>query len=218
MAEAVVDVVFGLEGVSPPGRLEGEHGSAQREGSPMSVPSDHAWALWREVRLRLPWLAEEKTAGIHPLKTSPGGAGVALLARRAKLVLRVPERRVAATAELSGCTLAIGEGLVVSGGEARPLSPWHTLHAQRVATAARDDAAFGGEVERWLEARAIDCEFITGRRRTERAGEREITGFSVVLHGVKPADSLALQAEGMGEERGLGWGLFVPHKSILAVV
>ncbi len=50
-----------------------------------------------------------------------------------------------------------------------------------------------------------------------RAGAREIAGFSVVLHGVKPADSLRLQFEGMGGERGLGWGIFVPHKSIAAV-
>lgn len=200
MADAVVDVVFGLE------------------GGQMSVPSDCAWALWREVRLRLPWFAEENGAGIHPLKTSPGGPGLALLARRAKLVLRVPEPRAADTRALAGCTLAIGEGLVVSGGEARPLSPWHTLHAQSVATAASDETAFGVEVERWLRERTIDCDFITGRRRTQLAGEREITGFSVVLHGVGPADSLALQAQGMGEARGLGWGLFVPHKSILAVV
>jgi len=198
MADTVVDVVFGLEGGS--------------------VPSEYAWQLWCEVRLRLPWLADEAGAGVHPLKTSPGGPGLALLARRTKLVLRVPERRLADARALAGCTLALGDGLVVSGGEAKPLSPWHTLHAQAVATAVADEAAFGDEIGRWLRARSFGCEFITGRRRTQRAGDRVIAGYGVVLHGVKPADSLTLQAEGMGEERGLGWGLFVPHKSILAVV
>jgi CRISPR-associated protein Cas6 len=197
-AETVVDVVFGLEGTS--------------------LPIDHAFDLWREMHRRLPWLADEAHAGIHPLKTSPGGEGVVLLARRAKLMLRVPERRIGDALALAGCTLDVGAGLAVSEGAAKSLHPWHTLHAQRVASAARDEAAFGDEVARWLAARAVVCEFITGRRRTLRAGTREIAGFSVVLHGVKPADSLSLQFEGMGAERGLGWGLFVPYKSILAVV
>jgi len=197
-ADAVVDVVFGLEGTS--------------------VPAEYAYELWREVRRRLPWFVDEALAGIHPLKTSPGGDGVVLLARRAKLMLRLPERRIGDALALAGSTLDVGTGLAVSGGAAKPLHPWHTLHAQRVATAARDEAAFGDEVARWLAARAVVCEFITGRRRTQRAGTREIAGFSVVLHGVKLADSLSLQFEGMGAEHGLGWGLFVPYKSILAVV
>ncbi len=197
-ADSVVDVVFGLEGTS--------------------LPAEYAYELWREVRQRLPWLADEAGAGIHPLKTSPGGEGVVLLARRAKLVLRMPERRIRDALPLAGSRLDVGTGLAVSEGAAKPLHPWHTLHAQQVATSARDEAAFGDEVARWLAARAVVCEFITGRRRTHRAGAREITGFSVVLHGVKPADSLSLQFEGIGDERGLGWGLFVPYKSILAVV
>ncbi len=197
-ADSVVDVVFGLDGTS--------------------LPAEHAYDLWREVRQRLPWLEDEAGAGIHPLKTSPGGEGVVLLARRAKLVLRIPERRLGDALGLAGCSLDVGSGLAVSEGAAKPLHPWHTLHAQQVATAARDEAAFGDEVAGWLGARAVVCEFITGRRRTQRAGAREITGFSVVLHGVKPADSLCLQFEGMGGDRELGWGLFIPYKSILAVV
>ncbi len=197
-ADAAVDVVFGLEGTS--------------------LPPEYAYDLWCEVLRRLPWLADEAGAGIHPLKTSTGGQSVALLARRAKLVLRVPERRTGDALALAGSMLDVGAGLAVSEGAAKSLHPWHTLHAQRVATGARDEAAFGDEVARWLAARAVVCEFITGRRRTQRAGTREIAGFSVVLHGVKPADSLPLQFEGMGGERGLGWGLFVPYKSILAVV
>jgi len=197
-ADSAIDVVFGLEGTS--------------------LPDEYAYDLWREVTRRLPWFGGEAVAGIHPLKTSPGGEGIVLLARRAKLVLRVPEHRSGDALALAGCTLDVGAGLAVSGGAARSLQPWHTLHAQRVATAARDEAAFGDEVARWLAARAVVCEFITGRRRTQRAGAREIAGFSVVLHGVKPADSLRLQFEGIGGERGLGWGLFVPYKSILAVV
>ena len=68
-----------------------------------------------------------------------------------------------------------------------------------------------------LQARGIACQFITGRRQTVTAGAREIVGFSVVLHGLTPEGSLRMQAEGMGGDRGLGCGIFVPYKSIAAV-
>jgi hypothetical protein len=39
-------------------------------------------------------------------------------------------------------------------------------------------------------------------------------GFGLTLHDLSPADSLRLQAQGLGSARALGWGLFVPAKTI----
>ena len=50
-AKPGVDVVFGLGGTS--------------------LPHDHAEALARAVAVWLPWLADEPSAGIHPLRTAP---------------------------------------------------------------------------------------------------------------------------------------------------
>ena len=100
---------------------------------------------------------------------------------------------------------------------ARPLRPWATLHAQQVAAGTGDEAAFQDEVAASLRALGVACQFITGRRQTVAAGAREIAGFSVVLHGLTPEGSLRVQAEGMGGDRGLGCGIFVPYKSIAAV-
>ena len=75
----VVDVVFARRGTS-------RFRSSTRTRSGM--PS----ARW------LPWLDAEAGAGIHPLRTAPTGYGVALLANRAKLTLRVPRRRGCADA------------------------------------------------------------------------------------------------------------------------
>lgn len=201
MAEAdasVTDVVFGLTG--------------------RTLPAEYAWGLWQAVRRWLPWLADEPIAGIHRLRTAPTGYGVVLLANRAKLTLRVPQRRLGDALALSGKSLDVGgSDLAVGTGTARPLWPWATLHAHHVATAAGSEAAFQDEVAAWLQARGVACQFITGRRRTVRAGEREIVGFSVVLHGLTPEASLRMQFEGMGGERALGCGILVPHKSIAAV-
>lgn len=197
---STVDVVFGIAGTT--------------------LPADYAFGLWRAVGRSLPWFEAEAAAGIHRLRTAPTAYGVVLLANRAKLTLRVPGARLADTLALSGGRLAIeGSELAVGEGVARPLQPWATLHSQQVAAEAAADAgaAFEEQVARWLRARGVVCQFITGRRRSVRAGAREVVGWSVVLHGLAPDASLAIQAEGMGGDRALGCGIFVPHKSIAAV-
>jgi CRISPR-associated protein Cas6 len=183
-----------------------------------TLPAEHAFGLWRATVRWLPWLEGEARAGIHRLRTAPTGYGVVLLARRAKLALRVPERRLGDTLALSGKTLDVdGSVLAIGAGVARPLQPWTTLHAQQVAAGAGGEAAFQDEVAAWLQSRDVACQFITGRRQTLTAGAREISGFSVVLHGLTPAGSLRMQAEGMGSDRALGCGIFVPYKSIAVV-
>ena len=183
-----------------------------------SLPAEHAFELWRAALRWLPWLEGEAGAGIHRLRTAPTGYGVVLLAGRAKLALRVPERRVGDTRALSGRTLDVdGSLLAVGAGAARPLRPWATLHAQQVAAVSSAETAFQDEVAASLRALGVAGQFITGRRQTVAAGAREVVGFSVVLHGLAPEGSLRMQAEGMGGDRGLGCGIFVPYKSIAAV-
>ncbi len=197
-AAPMVDVVFDVAGTT--------------------LPAEHAFVLFRATMPWLPWLEDEAGAGIHRLRTAPTGYGVVLLARRAKLTLRVPLRRVGDTLALADRTLDVGGSpLAVGAGVARTLRPWATLHAQQVAAATGDDAAFQVEVAASLQAQGLACQFITGRRQTVAAGAREIAGFSVVLHGLNPEGSLRIQSEGMGGDRVLGCGIFVPYKSIAAV-
>jgi CRISPR-associated protein Cas6 len=193
----VTDVVFALAGTS--------------------LPAEHAYALWREIVRWLPWFEDEPEAGIHPLRAAPGTGETVLLARRAKLVLRVPRERLPEALALTGRSLAIGAGLDVGAPVERPLRPWATLHAQRVALDVVDEVAFADEILRQLATHHVRCEFMTGRRRMQRAGERDIEGYSVVLHGLRPDESLRVQCEGIGADRALGWGIFIPHKSIAAV-
>ena len=193
----VTDVVFALAGTS--------------------LPAEHAYALWREIVRWLPWFEDEPMVGIHPLRAAPGTGETVLLARRAKLVLRVPRARMPEVRALAGRSLAIGAGLEVGAPVERPLRPWATLHAQRVALDVVDEVAFGDEIIHRLATYDVRCECMTGRRRMQQAGERDIEGYSVVLHGLRPEDSLRVQCEGVGADRALGWGIFIPHKSIAAV-
>ena len=193
----VTDVVFALAGTS--------------------LPAEHAYALWREIVRWLPWFENEPAAGIHPLRAAPGTGDSVLLARRAKLVLRMPRERLSEAMALAGRSLAIGTGLEVGAPVERPLLPWPTLKAERAALGVADEVVFGDEVAGWLAGQGMRCQYITGRRRAQRAGDRDIEGYSVVLHGLRPEESLRIQCEGIGADRALGWGIFIPHKSIAAV-
>ena len=49
------------------------------------------------------------------------------------------------------------------------------------------------------------------------AGAGQVHGFALMLHGLKRAESVAIQESGLGLHRLLGCGIFIPHKSIAAV-
>ena len=58
---------------------------------------------------------------------------------------------------------------------------------------------------------------IPGRAHAAATPEGELRGFSLLLHGLTPAQSLAVQSSGLGRGRKLGCGIFIPHKSVVAV-
>lgn len=189
-----VDMVFALEGTR--------------------LPSDHADALARAVAGWLPWLADEPAAGIHPLKTAPTGNGEVLLARRARLLLRVPGHRAQASLALAGRSLDVGEGLSTGRGAMRELVPSSTLYADRVASDAPDERGFQDEVAGWLAQAGVRCAFISGRARRFAPVGRTLRAFGLALHGLSPEESIRVQSEGFGPHRTLGCGIFVPHKAI----
>jgi CRISPR-associated protein Cas6 len=177
-----------------------------------SLPQAHAQELWWAVVRVLPWLEAEQAAGILPLRLSAGGEGV-LLPQRARLVLRVPLALASQTQALSGQRLDIGgHELTVGEGKRRELQAHPTLHAH-VVISARAEQEFLAEVAAELRELDVICQWICGRRVT-LAGERSIEGYSLVLHELKPLDSLRVQYAGLGNERRYGCGIFVPYKDI----
>lgn len=198
VSEAMIDLAFDLEGGT--------------------LPPDYGYALYRAVAGVLPWLDQDELAGIHLLRGAHDDHGTLLLSRRTKLVLRVSQERVAGAMALSGQVLNTGEGpLRVGTARIRPLTPFRTLHAPVVVTGSDDELAFLRDVGVLLEAFGTPCAYLSGRRRVLRAADREITGYSLMLHGISPEQSLMLQETGLGTHRKLGCGIFVPHKSIAAV-
>ncbi|HET9762960.1 MAG TPA: type I-MYXAN CRISPR-associated protein Cas6/Cmx6 [Casimicrobiaceae bacterium] len=197
-ATEVVDVVFAVAGTA--------------------LPEDYHFALLHEVARCLPWLAADPEAGIHPLRGAPTDYGVMLLPRRTKLVLRLPAKRVPDAQALAGHELEVeGRKLSVGTSSVRALEPYGALYAHLVAGDGAEEGIFLEGIAARLAALRAPCEPVCGRRRSVRAGEREIVGFSLMLHDLTAEHSLRIQRSGIGEERKLGCGIFVPHRLASAV-
>lgn len=177
------------------------------------VPEDYAFALWDEVVRFLPWLDAEELAGILPLRGSASVEGM-LLAQRAKLVLRLPAERAAQAGALSGQELNVDSGVLrIGAAMQRNLQPSTTLHSHLVESAEEEELFLAGAAARLREL-GITCKWICGKRRTITGARQSLHGYSLVLHDLKPEESLKVQRAGLGGSRHFGCGIFIPHKAI----
>jgi CRISPR-associated protein Cas6 len=187
-----------------------------------TIPADNAQLLCDAILAVIPWLGEDSGSGIQHLKGAETNSGDASLHinRRTKLYLRVPKARVNAMRKLSGQTLDLaGHPLQIGGFKTREFSPFANIYAHFVDTGSSTEEQFVQDVMRELDGRfKLRCGFICGKRQTLQSAAGPLAGYSLMLHDVPPHKSLQLQDEGMGRNRLLGCGIFIPHKSIAPVV
>jgi CRISPR-associated protein Cas6 len=182
------------------------------------LPADYAFELASAVLEHLPWLADDPASGIHPVRGALTGDGALGLSRRTRLVLRVPRARTQESLALQERTLALGgETLEVGAAKPWPVAASPTLYAQRVIAGPDEEAPFAAALAELLGAMAIECAIVLGRRSALATPQGERAGFSVLLHGVTPEQSLRIQERGLGAHRLYGCGIVVPHKSVGAV-
>lgn len=195
----MVDVVFSLEDAT--------------------IGDDHASALAVAVRRVLPWFDEEPEAGILPLSGLARGNGVRFVGRRSRLALRLPIRRSASADSLAGARLDLdGFMLTLGASSVRPLFPARgVVYSHFVSVGTDDEIEFLARCTDLLAQRGLKPQLITGKARELRTAEGPVHGFSLMLHGLARAETLAVQEAGLGAQRALGCGLFIPHKSVAAV-
>ncbi len=178
-----------------------------------ALPANYVFALWREVVHVLPWLEVEPAAGILPL-CPPERGGELLLSRRARMVVRLPAGRADEARRISGQALDVGGQIITVGeGKERPLQPHPTLHAQLVVSNAREDT-FVAEAASELRKISSTCRCICGKQLVLPGSEGTLSGYSLVVHELKPEESLRLQGSGLGSDRHFGCGIFIPYKVI----
>ena len=182
-----------------------------------ALPRDHRRALAAAIESALPcWPALEQ-AGVHRLNVSAGGGPQALLSNRTRLTLRVPRERASEALALEGAELQVGAAsLQVGAPQARELRPYSTLYAHLVAAEeGAEEAEFLDGVAAELASLGVAGRPICGRLQVVEAGT--LRGYSLMLDGLTPAGALRMLEAGIGRHRRWGCGVFVPHKSAVAV-
>ena len=190
-----------------------------------SLPVDHAYALQQAIQEVLPWFAQEPGAGLHTVHGAASGSGwmrpegadaLLQLSHRARLALRLPAHRTEDAAALVGRTLQVaGWPLHVEKMALRPLSRITTLFSRCVVLDALDEAAFVSTASDELGALGIRAErMVCGRVTPVATPARTYQARSLMLAGLTLEQSVLLQQHGLGAERKLGCGLFIPHKDI----
>ena len=187
-----------------------------------TIPAENAQLLADAIGALLPWLGEDAGTGILHLKGAETNSGDATLNinRRTKLFLRVPKTRVDDMQRLVGQTLDLaGHSLQIGSFKTRAFSAFANIYAHFVDTGGATEEQFVQDVMRELDGHfQLRCGFICGKRQTLQSASGPICGYSLMLHDVPPHKSLQFQDEGMGRNRLLGCGIFIPHKSIAPVV
>jgi CRISPR-associated protein Cas6 len=191
-----------------------------------SLPLDHAYALSQAVQAALPWFADEPQAGLHTIHGAASGAGwqrpegddaELQLSRRTRLVLRLPAHRLADAAALTGRTLDVaGSQMRVGRLSARQLLRIASLFSRSVIfEGAADESAFLAAATEALRALGVEAStMLCGRDVTLATPEAIYRTRSLMLTVATPAQSLALQRQGLGQARKLGCGVFIPHKDV----
>jgi CRISPR-associated protein Cas6 len=190
-----------------------------------SLPVDHAYALSQAIQAALPWFAGEESAGVHTIHVADSGNGwmrpddphaLLHLSRRTKLVLRVPKHRIDDAHRLTGQTLDVqGNPLQIEQASVRPLSELTTLFARYIVTDGADENAFLQDAMKQLNDMGIrPKKMLCGIERVILTPRRSIRTRSLMLAELTLPESVRLQQHGLGAERKLGCGLFIPHKDI----
>jgi CRISPR-associated protein Cas6 len=191
-----------------------------------SLPVDHAFALSQAILAALPWFADEPQAGLHTVHGAASGAGwqrpegedaLLQLSHRTRLVLRLPENRLQDAAALTGQTLDVAGFLMRVGQlQPRPLLRIASLFSRSVMFEdAADEPAFVAAAIEALRALGVEVStMLCGRNVTLATPQRTYRTRSLMVTVATPAQSLALQRQGLGEARKLGCGLFIPHKDV----
>lgn len=194
------------------------------------LPLEHMQALSESLYTALPWLEDEKFAGIHPINGSESGNGwerssdpneLIYLSRRQKMTLRLPKKHLESAEGLVGQTLSVaGHDIEIGKSSIKKLSDLPTTFCRSIMIDARMDEE---DFLQWAfdELKALNIsvrKMMPGKERiTKLSDTSERVTRSLMVAELEQAESVRLQQHGMGEGRKLGCGIFLPQKDIKAV-
>jgi CRISPR-associated endonuclease/helicase Cas3 len=152
------------------------------------------------------WLA----VNCVPSAAPPGAAN--RIDPQAQVRIRLPQSRVPLMLKLSGKRMKIGGQRVRLGPpKIFLLKPSANLYARCVTIKNRfTPGTFLDAVALKLDDMGIEGEPELGLRQCFRIGNHVMIGFALKVHDLSEDGSIALQEQGLGNRRHLGFGFFVP--------
>ena len=194
------------------------------------LPLEHMQALSDSLCAVLPWLKEDRFAGIHPINGAESGNGwerssdpnqLIYLSRRQKMTLRLPKEHLASVENLVGQTINVaGFDIELGKTSVKKLSDLPTTFCRSIMIDSRMDE---DDFLRWAfeELKALDItvnKMMAGKEHVViLPGDSERIMRSLMVAELKKEESVRLQQHGLGKGRKLGCGLFMPQKDIKAV-
>ena len=191
------------------------------------LPVDHAYDLLQAIVGKMPWIQNEDLVGIHSIHSANSGNGwyrpeqedgsYMQLSKRVRLILRVPANRLDQCVVLCGETLNVSDQqIMVNDYKVRRINPTPTLFARGVLTeAGESENTFVERSREGLQEINVEApKILPGRKHRIKLPDEHLFARSLLLADVSISDSVKLQERGLGENRKLGCGLFIPHKSI----
>ena len=194
------------------------------------LPLEHMQALSDSLCVVLPWLKEDRFAGIHPINGAESGNGwerstdpnqLIYLSRRQKMTLRLPKEHLASVENLVGQTINVaGFDIELGKTSVKKLSDLPTTFCRSIMIDSRMDE---DDFLSWAfeELKALDItvnKMMAGKERVVvLPDDSERITRSLMVAELKKEESVRLQQHGLGEGRKLGCGIFMPQKDIKAV-
>lgn len=192
------------------------------------LPLDHAWSLKEALTQELPWLTSTSNTGIHTIHVAESGNGWTrpddtehewlIPSRRTKLVLRIPYSHLEQAQTLTGKTLNIaGQGLTLGKTKEKTLLNAPVIFARHIISNEQEsEPAFLARI-----ATAIKSDFdfkvkkmMCGKNHYIQTPNTQLFTRHLMIADLDNETSIAIQEQGLGEERHLGCGIFLPHKGI----
>ena len=192
------------------------------------LPLDHAWELREQLHQALPWLKENKLAGIHQLFVADSNNGwmrpedgenqVLHPSRRTRLYLRISSKNIEEVKTLTGKTLTIANHpLKLGKPKQKELVNTSIIFSRHLVTAKNESE------DDFLRRYAVEFKRITGetikkmmsgKTNIIKTPEGELYTRHLMIADLNTDASIKIQQFGLGEERQLGCGIFIPHKGI----
>jgi CRISPR-associated protein Cas6 len=189
-----------------------------------TLRNDHNWHLSQAIRELLPWFGDQPEHGLHPIHVAASSSGwvrpqtpdeLLYPSRRTRLKLRLPKGMVDAAQALSGQTLNIdGHKMAIGGSKIQLLSMTDTLYSHHVA-AVEDEEEFIDHAVSELTAMGLKfSKVLCGKSHTLKTSEGSLLTKTLMVGGLSFPHAVTLQVKGLGPNRFMGCGLFIPCKSI----